>query len=110
MPLTQITADSIADSAITAQKLNPNVPLGGPKITAVQVTNSSYTALDDTAVALSGGFIRIVGSGFTSGASVIVGSAIAEMKEFGAMKDRERKKTFHQLARELFSHPAIVFD
>lgn len=78
MALTQITSDGIADSAITQQKINPSVQLGGgPKITAVEVTDSNYTALDDTAVALTGGFIRIVGSGFTSGASVIVGSAVA---------------------------------
>lgn len=29
MALTQITSDSIADSAITQQKINPSVQLGG---------------------------------------------------------------------------------
>ncbi len=50
---------------------------GGPKISAVQVTDSSGTVLDDTAVSTAGGYIKITGSGFTGDSTIIIGSVIA---------------------------------
>ena len=50
---------------------------GGPKISNVQIANSSYGIIDDTAVSLSGGFIVINGTGFASGCQVIVGNTAA---------------------------------
>ena len=50
---------------------------GGPKISAVQVTNSSYTVLDDTAVDVAGGYIKIVGTGFESGCQVLINNTPA---------------------------------
>jgi hypothetical protein len=47
------------------------------KITNIQVTDSSYTVLDDTAVDTAGGYIKITGSGFTGDSTIIIGSAIA---------------------------------
>jgi hypothetical protein len=84
MALTQVTSDGIADSAITQQKISSSVQLGGggPKITAVQVTSSSYTTIDDTAVDTAGGFIRITGSGFTSGCQVLVNTTPATSTTF----------------------------
>jgi hypothetical protein len=49
----------------------------GPKITSVTVTDSSYNNLDDTAVALTGGYIKIAGSGFESGCQVLLGTTLA---------------------------------
>jgi len=49
----------------------------GPKITQVQVTNSQYNVLDDTAVSISGGYIKITGTGFVTGCQVIIGGAPA---------------------------------
>lgn len=46
---------------------------GGPKISSIVVTNSSYTNLDDTAVALGGGYVKLIGSGFAAGCQVLVG-------------------------------------
>lgn len=55
---------------------------GGPKITAIQVTNSSYTVLDDTAVDVAGGYIKIVGTGFESGCQVLVNNTPATATTF----------------------------
>ena len=49
----------------------------GPKISSVAVTDSSYNNLDDTAVALTGGYIKIAGSGFESGCQVLLGTTLA---------------------------------
>jgi hypothetical protein len=55
---------------------------GGPKITGIAVTDSSYTNTDDTAVGLSGGYIKITGTGFVSGCSVIIGTVVATSVSF----------------------------
>ena len=77
MPLTKITSSEIQTGAVTADKIANNVTLGGPKITTVNVANSAYTVLDDTAVNIGGGYIVITGSGFESGAQVIIDTTTA---------------------------------
>lgn len=67
---TQISADNIQPSTLASIS-------GGPKITNIQVTNSSYVVLDDTAVALTGGYIKITGTKFTAGVQVYFGSTLA---------------------------------
>ena len=52
-----------------------------PKISNVQVTDSSYVVLDDTA-ANSGGYVSINGSNFDSGATVVVGTQSANSVSF----------------------------
>ena len=52
------------------------------KITSVVVTDSSYTALDDTAVSIAGGYIKLIGTGFTSGCQVIAGTTPASSTTF----------------------------
>jgi hypothetical protein len=47
------------------------------KITGVTITNSSYVALDDTAIDTAGGYIKLTGTGFTSGCQVVVGTTPA---------------------------------
>lgn len=67
---TQISSDNIQPS--TLESIG-----GGPTITNVQVTNSSYVVLDDTAVDTTGGYIKITGSRYASGVQVYVGNTLA---------------------------------
>ena len=46
---------------------------GGPKISSIIVTDSSYVNLDDTAVALEGGYIKLIGEDFAAGCQVLIG-------------------------------------
>ena len=55
---------------------------GGPKITNVQVTDASWTVLDDTAVDTAGGNILITGTGFVSGCLVYIGQTPANSVGF----------------------------
>ena len=55
---------------------------GGPKISLVTVTDSSYNVLDDTAVNITGGYIKITGSGFASGCQVLVNTTAATSVTF----------------------------
>jgi hypothetical protein len=50
---------------------------GGPKISSIVVTNSSYSNLDDTAVDVAGGYIKLIGSGFATGCQVLVNNTPA---------------------------------
>jgi hypothetical protein len=81
MPLTQITTSSIANGAVTLAQLAPSAT-PGPKITQIQITNSGGTVLDDTAISLSGGYIKITGTGFAAGAQVIVNNTPASSTTF----------------------------
>lgn len=45
---------------------------GDPKIAAIQITDSSYTASGATAVGTAGGYIKLVGTGFQSGCMVLI--------------------------------------
>jgi hypothetical protein len=53
-----------------------------PKISNVQITDSSYTVLDDTAIDTNGGYFIVNGSGFVSGATVIVEGTTASSVNF----------------------------
>ena len=46
----------------------------GALITSVVVTDSGYNNLDDTAIATSNSFIKIIGSGFSSNSNVFIGN------------------------------------
>ena len=48
-----------------------------PKISNIQITDSSYNVLDDTAVDVSGGYVKITGTGFASGCNVLVNQTTA---------------------------------
>lgn len=67
MPATQLDSNNF----------QPNSGVGSPTISNIQVTNSSYTVLDDTAVSTSGGFIKITGTKFNSGVQVYIGTTLA---------------------------------
>ena len=47
------------------------------KITTVEITTSDGTILDDTAIDLAGGYIKLTGSGFSSGCQVYVNQTAA---------------------------------
>lgn len=53
-----------------------------PKITNIQVTNSSYTVLDDTAIDIAGGYVKITGTGFASGCVVMINNVLATSTTF----------------------------
>jgi len=48
-----------------------------PKISSIQITSSTYVATSATAVSNTGGYIVLNGSGFVSGAQVIIGTKSA---------------------------------
>jgi len=73
---TKITSRVIAPGAVTAEALAPGVG-AGPVIANVQIANSSYVALDDTAVALEGGYILINGENFGQNVQVIIANTNA---------------------------------
>lgn len=54
----------------------------GALISNIQVTNSSYTVLDDTAVDTAGGYVKITGAGFASGCTVLVNQTPATSVTF----------------------------
>lgn len=82
MALTKIIGDVIASNTISSNNISSTVELGGPKIANVQIANSSWGVLDDTAVSVDGGYIIVNGSGFVSGCQVIVDGVTAPSVTF----------------------------
>jgi len=82
-----ITSSKLAASSVTTTAIASDVTTlisqgGGPKITNIQVTNSSYTVLDDTAVDTAGGYIKITGTNFTAGCQVLINNVAATSTTF----------------------------
>ena len=71
---TKITSNNIESASLAL--------LGGPKITAIAVTTSSYTVLDDTAVDPAGGYIKLAGTGFETSCQVVVNGVAATSVTF----------------------------
>lgn len=70
----------ISDSNIQAADL---ILIGSmPKITQIVVTNSSYVATGSTTIATTGGYIKITGTGFVSGAVVLIDEVPASATSF----------------------------
>jgi len=67
----------MAVTQIDFNNFQPNSGIFSPTISNIQVTNSSYTVLDDTAVSTSGGFIKITGTNFNTGVQVYIGTTLA---------------------------------
>ena len=87
MTIQRLPGSAITPGTITVTQLDSATATviqtgGGPKITNIQVTDAAYTVLDDTAVDTAGGNIRITGTGFVTGCSVIVGSQPASSVAF----------------------------
>jgi hypothetical protein len=67
---TQISSDNIQPSTLEA--------IGaGPKITTIQVANSTYVATGGSTISTTGGYAIINGSNFLSNVNVIIGNALA---------------------------------
>jgi len=87
MALTKIQGQNIQDYAIDTNKLSNTAVSAfaqslAPKVTTVNVANSAYTVLDDTAVNIGGGYIVVTGSDFQSGAIVLVDTTQATSTTF----------------------------
>jgi hypothetical protein len=77
MAIRRTGAATTINRSVTAAAVTPvNIitGTGGPSvnISSIQIANSGFTALDDTAVNTTGGYIIINGTGFQSGATVRV--------------------------------------
>ena len=55
---------------------------GGPKIDNIDITDSSYALVDDTAVSIDGGYIKITGSAFQSGCQILINNMPATSTTF----------------------------
>jgi hypothetical protein len=62
-----------ANTLIVSQTLQ--IANAAPTINTVLITDSSYNVLDDTAANTGGAYLRVTGSGFQSGAIVMVGTS-----------------------------------
>jgi alpha-tubulin suppressor-like RCC1 family protein len=62
--------------AVDSALASANVGSTGPKILQVIITDSSYNDTSATAVALTGGYIKIIGTQFATGGAVYVGGEI----------------------------------
>ena len=87
MTIQKLPGSAITPGTITVTQLESSVATtvqtgGGPKLTNIQVTNNAYTVLDDTAVSVAGGYIKITGTGFVTGCSVIIGTVVATSVSF----------------------------
>ena len=87
MALTKIQGQNIQNYAIDTNKLSNTAVAAfaqslAPKITTVNVANSAYTVLDDTAVNIGGGYIVVTGTDFQSGAIVLVDTTQATSTTF----------------------------
>ena len=58
------------------------IPGDGVVISGITVTDASYNNTDDTAVSLTGGYIKVTGTGFVSGCTIVVGNVIATSVTF----------------------------
>lgn len=87
MPLTKVETHNIDNYVVTTEKLS-NTAVAAfaqtltPKIATITETDNTYTALDDTAMNTSGGFIVVTGADFQSGATVIVDTLTANSTTF----------------------------
>lgn len=89
------TGFALTSTALTADKelkqytvvagtdpVNSATSVGGATITAVAITDSNYTVLDDTALATTGGYIELSGTGFKTGCVVYVAGTAATTTTF----------------------------
>jgi len=77
LPGRAIQAGTITVTQLETTVANTVQTGGGPKITNVQVTSNSYVVLDDTAVDIAGGYIKITGTGFAAGCQVLINNTPA---------------------------------
>ena len=91
MPFTQVTSSNLDNTINTklaaAEAANAAVAnIVSLAISSVQIADSSYNVLDDTAANTSGGYLVINGTGFTNQCVVIVGTTNATSTTFANTK------------------------
>lgn len=67
---TKISTDNIQPNTVVSYAEFSSTLV--PKISTVNVANSTYSILDDTAVNVGGGYVVITGAGFNSGSQVLI--------------------------------------
>jgi alpha-tubulin suppressor-like RCC1 family protein len=91
MPLTKIQTQNIKEGAVTTAILSNTATAAfatsasvaefasalAPKVASVNIANSSFAVLDDTAVNVGGGYIVITGANFAEGATVLIDTTSA---------------------------------
>ena len=82
MAIQTIPGSAITAGTITATQMSNTIQMGGPKISSIVLTDNSYATITDTALGLSGGYIRILGTGFVTGCSVSINTVIATSVTF----------------------------
>ena len=86
--LSKLSSVLTTDGSVPAAKGGTGTTTGasggssGPKITAITVTDASYANLDDLAVDVLGGYIKITGTGFAAGCQVLVNTTTATSVTF----------------------------
>lgn len=66
------TSSKQKSSATSTVSSSIGTGASGPVIVSVAITDSSYVNLDDTAVSTSGGYIKLIGTGFVTGCTIYV--------------------------------------
>lgn len=79
---TKIIGSQITNYTVNTEQLSNTAVAAfakslSPKITTVNVANSAFSVLDDSAVNIGGGYIVVTGSEFQSGASVLIDTTAA---------------------------------
>jgi alpha-tubulin suppressor-like RCC1 family protein len=73
MPFTQISTTNIQPNTVVDYATYSTFTTSlAPKIASVNVANSAFTVLDDTAVNVGGGYIVVTGENFAANATVLV--------------------------------------
>jgi alpha-tubulin suppressor-like RCC1 family protein len=86
MPITRIQTQNIKEGAVTTEILSNTATAAfassasvaefasalAPKVSSVNVANSAFAVLDDTAVNTGGGYIVVTGTNFAEGATVLI--------------------------------------
>jgi len=77
-------ATAVAAAAFATANTNAAILANSasPLITTIQIADSSYNILDDTAANTTGGYVVITGSGFTNSSTVVFGSTAAPAVSF----------------------------
>ena len=79
MPLFKIKSRHLKDYSVATEKFSNTAVIAfaqtlTPKVRLANTANSSYSILDDAAVNIGGGYIVLTGTGFQSGAQVLIGN------------------------------------
>lgn len=73
--VSRVTTQAVANQSITLAKIANTASLSGPRIANVQIANSTWGVINDTAVSTdTGGYVIINGAGFDNGCAVRVGT------------------------------------